>query len=696
MIPKECKRLAEVDFPIAVVSRHAATEKSVRYGHPSTMHLWWARRPLAACRAILMALLLPDPCDPNCPEDFKRRARNILPRARYKGPALDIDLRTELLRFIGDFANWDNSASAVFLEAARGLIKSAHGEESPLVVDPFAGGGSIPLEALRLGCDAFASDLNPVACLILKTMLEDIPRQGPVLADELRRVGVNIRKAAEKELAEFYPNDADGSKPIAYLWARTITCDSCGAEVPLVRSFWLSKKADRKQALRFSVTRKKGAATGLAFEVFEPKRDSDVPAGTVSRAKASCPSCNLVMSPDRVRMQLCEQRGGANVIFDQHGNRVGGARLLVVVTVRKGGEGREYRLGNAGDYRDVWEAEKHLKELTKTFTLPGRIAPIPDEPLPLMSGTFNVPLYGMTRWGDLFSARQLVVMLTLVKSVQNHQESNAASRIAALALSRYTDIFNALCRWESTKTQVRNLFTRQAIPMLWDFAEPNPLGGQAGDYAVTLETMARVIATVPDGCNVGQVQLSDARLLPLPADSCDVWFTDPPYYFAVPYADLSDFFFVWLRRCLAQDSSIRDPYDPENPLTPKARELCEMAHWDSVRYPEKDKAFFEHGMAEAFTKGRCTLKEDGIGAVVFAHKTTEGWEALLSGMVQGRWVITASWPIATELANRLRARDSAALATSVHLVCRPRAEDAPIGGLGRCSPRTAATSGRLD
>jgi putative DNA methylase len=248
MIPKECKRLAEVDFPIAVVSRHAAREKSIRHGHPSTLHLWWARRPLAACRAMLLGLLLPDPCDPHCPEEFKKQARDLFaakPELYMVGPT-DMDLRQALLKFIGDFANWDLSADGRYLSAARGLVKAAHPEEAPLVVDPFAGGGSIPLEALRLGCEAFASDLNPVACLILKVLLEDIPRHGPKLAEELRRVGKEVKAAAEKELAEFYPKDPDGARPIAYLWARTINCEApnCGAEIPLIRSFILRKKTN--------------------------------------------------------------------------------------------------------------------------------------------------------------------------------------------------------------------------------------------------------------------------------------------------------------------------------------------------------------------------------------------------------------------------------------------------------------------
>lgn len=266
-IPKECKRLAEVDFPIAVVSKHSAREKSIRHGHPSTLHLWWARRPLAACRAMLLALLWPDPCDPNCPREFKDKARKILAPLPGKVGTTDEDLRRALLRFIGDFADWDRSADPVYLDASRALVKAAHGDEAPLVVDPFAGGGSIPLEALRVGCETFASDLNPVACLILKVMLEDIPRHGPALADELRHVGAEIKAAAEKELAEFYPVDPDGARPIAYLWARTVRCEApnCGAEIPLMRSFWLCKKPNRKRALRYRVAHPSPSVTHKPF-----------------------------------------------------------------------------------------------------------------------------------------------------------------------------------------------------------------------------------------------------------------------------------------------------------------------------------------------------------------------------------------------------------------------------------------------
>ncbi|MBI4535551.1 MAG: DUF1156 domain-containing protein, partial [Ignavibacteriae bacterium] len=226
MIPKECKRLIEVDFPIAEVSKQSAREKSIRHGHPSTLHLWWARRPLAACRSVLLGLLLPDPCDEHCPNEFLTQSAELLAK-RYSGVFKSSEFKVQsdqpstlnfepstirelLLKFIAEFSNWDHSTSPLHLEIARGLVKAAHGDEPPLVVDPFAGGGSIPLEALRLGCDAFASDLNPVACLINKVLLEDIPRHGRELAGELRRVGAEIKKEAEKELVQYYPTDPDG------------------------------------------------------------------------------------------------------------------------------------------------------------------------------------------------------------------------------------------------------------------------------------------------------------------------------------------------------------------------------------------------------------------------------------------------------------------------------------------------------
>ena len=681
MIPNACRRLAEVDFPVAEVSRQAVREKSIRHGHPSTLHLWWARRPLAACRAVLMGLLLPDPCDPLCPEEFKQEARRLLARVRGVGEGNEA-LRRALLGFIADFSNWDNSANGAFLEVARGLVRAAYPEEAPLVVDPFAGGGSIPLEALRLGCEAFASDLNPVACLILKVLLEDIPRHGPQLAKELRRVGAEIRAQAERELADLYPRDPDGATPIAYLWARTVRCEApnCGAEIPLVRSFWLCKKANRRRALRYRV--EKGRPPRVQFEVFEPKRERDVPAGTVARAKARCLVCGTVLPPERVRAQLAAQRGGADVVFDERGRRTGGARLLAVVTLKPGEPGRHYRLPTERDYEAVRRAQERLAEVLAEWERSGRkgLCPVPDEPLPPIGALgFRVQRYGMLQWGDLFTARQKVALVTLARLVRELPASvpEAVRAAMALVVNRCADYNSANCRWVPRGEFIGNTFTRQALPIVWDFAEVDPASDSTGGLSGAVDWVVVVVKAWP-GSPGGQAQIGDATEHPLPDETAQVWFTDPPYYDAVPYADLSDFFFVWLKRTLPGHPLLRDPFDPVNRLTPKTAEIVQN---EAVRVNGlvKDRAFFENGIARAFREGRRVLQEDGIGAVVFAHKTTEGWEALLSGLIRAGWTVTASWPITTEMGSRLRARESAALAASVHLVLRPRPEEAGVG-----------------
>ena len=691
MIPRECKRLAEADFPIAEVSKHAAREKSIRHGHPSTLHLWWARRPLASSRAVLMTLLLPDPCDEHCPEAFKKKARQILlgmhGRPLGWGEAIETDagLRQIILKFIADFANWDLAANCTYLDVSRALVKAAHGEEPPLVVDPFAGGGSIPLEALRLGCEAFASDLNPVACLILKVMLEDIPRHGPELAEGLRKVGGEIKRQAEQELADFYPAGPDGATPIAYLWARTVRCEApnCGAEIPLMRSFWLCKKPKRKRALRHRVVRPRGASPRVEFEVFEPKSEKDMHGGTVTRAKATCVCCGAVLPPERVRPQLAAQRGGADAVFDEKGRRTGGARLTAVVTRKPGEKGRHYRLPTDADYAAVRKAQARVSEILAEWERGGKqgLCPVPNEPTPTKDTHRAVgsqlPLYNMTIFGDLFTARQKAALVGLLGGGLT-ASADTEKQLLALALTRAANAGCSLCRWNTIGEKLEGVYSRQALPMVWDFSEGNPFSGSTGGYDGALGWIASVASAWPRS-TTGQVQLADATDHPLPDQSAAVWFTDPPYYDAIPYSDLSDFFLVWLKRTMPDHPLLRDPFDPDNPLSPKSREAVQCEKVKDANGAPKNKEFYEGVMARAFSEGRRVLREDGVGSVVFAHKTTEGWEALLSGMFQGGWTLTGSWPIATEMGSRLNARETASLATSVHLICRPRPEDAPVG-----------------
>jgi adenine-specific DNA methylase len=390
------KRLIEVDLPIKRISTHARREKSIRHGHISTLHIWWARRPLAACRAVICAALWPDPADLLCPDSFRETARSLMRKwatdhlellgeesfnrfvSFQREPSKlddDQELRRALLDFIADFANWDNSTVQEYLDTSRSLTQAAHEAlggapgTRPLVVDPFAGGGSIPLEALRVGADAFASDLNPVAVLLNKVVLEYIPKYGQRLADEVRKWGEWIKKEAEKELAEFYPRDPDGATPIAYLWARTIQCEGpgCGAEVPLIRSLWLAKKANRSVALRLIPNQKEKR---VDFEIIERRNGEWVSQtnpqsairnpqfdGTVRRGSATCPCCGYTTPVASVRRQLKERRGGAT-----------DARLFCVVTTKPSEQGRFYRLPTLNDLGVVQKAAEELERRKNTHT----------------------------------------------------------------------------------------------------------------------------------------------------------------------------------------------------------------------------------------------------------------------------------------------------------------------------------------
>jgi len=685
------KRLIEVDLPIKRISAHARREKSIRHGHISTLHIWWARRPLAACRAVLCASLWPDPADSLCPEAFKTRARELMLDwaqnhqgllsgesfshfvAIQKNPALlddDEELRHAMLDFIADFANWDNSTNETYLQTTRDLTQTAHESlggmpgTRPLVVDPFAGGGAIPLEALRGGADAFASDLNPVAVLLNKVVLEYIPKHGEKLAEEVRKWGQWIKEQAEKELAEFYPKDSDGATPIAYLWARTIQCEGpgCGVEVPLMRSMWLAKKKSRSFAMHMIPN---PAEKRVDFEIVANPAASQVQDGTVRRGSATCPCCGYTTPVASVRTQLKAREGGA-----------ADARLFAVVTTKPGVQGRFYRLPAERDLDAARKAAEELDFRTQLHT--GDLSLVPDEPLPVMSGVFNAPIYGHNTWGSLFSPRQALALTTLVRLVRKAGErlraeadlglAEAVQTLLALALDKQADLGNALCAWEPIAQCPRHLFGRQAIGMVWDFAEGVPIESSSGGWVVQIDRAGKILDDIGNDWNYGHIEQASATHHPLPDDTAQGFFTDPPYYNAVPYADLSDFFYVWLKRTLGK---VHSGLFGES-LAPKDEECCEMAGWDSVRYPHKDGQWFEQKMAQAMTEGRRVLAPDGIGIVVFAHKSTSGWESQLQAMIDAGWVVTGSWPIDTEMGSRLRAMNSAALASSVHLVCRPR------------------------
>lgn len=706
------KRLIEVDLPIKRISFFARKEKDSRCGHIPRLHIYPAARPLAACRAVMCASLWPDPGDKNCPELFIKVAQeemtqwamkyiHLLSPESYrdfirlqKEPIINIDadlLRTLLLDFIADFSNFDNSSNINFIRTSRLLTKIAHESLGnpkgtiPVLVDPFAGGGAIPLEGLRVGAESYASDTNPLALLINRVILRYAPKFGDRLADEIDSWGKTVNQDAESELSKYYPNVSEGITPIAYLWARTILSEAPESEtypveVPLIRTMWLSKKGERT-ALRWvkdesgkvktevvEVLYANGNSTKVRrpiLEIFLPKSSAEVPKGTVSRNSATCPVSGYTTPASNVQKQLIERQGGA---LD--------ARLYCIVGVRSGRTGR------------VYSAPTHEQENAYQLALTDYISIkdktengldiFPKEYLPIMSGVFNAPLYGHSTWGSLFNARQLLALNIYIKLARNRiskaikddQEfGTALAAVLGIAIDRLADLNASLCVWQLSTPNTAHVFGRWALPMIMDYGEVNPLAGAGGSPESAVWRISAALREINKGIqSQGEVMFASADQHPLPDDSADIFFTDPPYYNAIPYADLSDFFYVWLKRTIGD--VFPDLFNTE--LTSKENEICEMSGWDPVRYSHKDKLFFEGKMTQATGHARRYLKPSGIGIVVFAHKTTTGWEAMLQSLIDAGWVITASWPIDTEMASRLRAKNSAALASSVHLVCRPR------------------------
>jgi len=701
------KRLIEVDLPIRRISAHSRREKSIRHGHISTLHIWWARRPLAACRAVICAALWPDPADSLCPPAFIEKARSEMlawttherqrvlsaeSRTRFEAARQNAgrfdnarELRCALLDFIADFANWDNSTVREYLDTSRALTQAAHEAlggapgTRPLVVDPFCGGGSIPLEALRVGADAFASDLNPIPVLLNKVVLEYIPKYGQRLADEVRKWGAWIKHEAEKELAEFYPKDDDGATPIAYLWARTIQCEGpgCGAEVPLIRSLWLAKKAKRSVALQL-VPNKKAKCVDFKIivkqrggwvnqddhdeRIADPKFD-----GNVKRGSATCSCCGYTTPVVRVREQLKLRRGGSR-----------DARLFCVVTTRSEEHGRFYRLPVANDAKANRKAAMELEQQTKQSS--GTTSLVPNEKLDVRGIRHTwAMIYGLDSWADYFTPRQALTLVTMTKLVCSAGERLAATddtelvapvqTCLAFLTDKMADKASSLCRWKASAEYMGgNTFGRQALPMLWDFCEASVLGKVTGDIASEVEWLEKVLRhfALSVGGD-GHSESASAAQHPLPSDSANAFITDPPYYDAVPYAFLSDFFYVWLRRNLVGQhtellSQLYVPKDPEI-VVDRMHALSNSTH---------DIAFYERELTKAFSEGRRVLRPDGVGTIVFASKTTASWEAILKAVVDAGWIITGSWPIDTEMETRVAAQGQARLASSVHLVCRPR------------------------
>ena len=714
------KRLIEVDLPIRSISAHAAEEKDSRKGHIPQLHIYPAARPAAACRAVLCASLWPDPADSTCPDGFRRAAREALlrfamavtkqPKAYTKfprfhwsrwsgGQAVDnsdwLDLRRALCDFLSDFSAWDAAIDPNFLVAARAISMSAHAElsgtpnrfVSTVVFDPFCGGGVIPLEALRVGSNAIASDINPVAILITKLVTQSVPRANNQISTRARAWTFEVQERVREKAQTLYPTPFAHQVPVAYVWARTVLSeapseDQVPVEIPMLRSMWLHRKPKNRSALRWIRTADGSVATKKVtaryadgsekivlqpqLEIFVPQSPKDVETGTAKRNAAVCPVTGYTTPARRVEHQLKARFGGAS-----------DARLVCVVEDTP--SGRQFRTPIPQDIVSTAVLENYLAQLADKGLV------VPDEPLHVMSGVLNAPIYGHNTWGSLFSTRQNAVLLTYCEAIRevvnrelcaDKEKGVECAAILGVLLDRLADLNASLCVWQLSTKNNAHVFGRWALPMITDFAEVNPLAGAGGSPESALRRLDRIVNYLSAGdYEAGEVFQRSAGSRWLPDDSVDLLFTDPPYYNAIPYADLMDFFYVWLRRSVGEAF----PELLSSATTPKDEELCELAGWDPDRYGEKDKTFFENGMTKAFGCARKAVKPDGLGVVVFAHKSTGGWEAMVNALIRAGWIVTASWPIDTEMASRLRARNSAVLASSIHLVCRPR--ENPDGSL---------------
>jgi putative DNA methylase len=663
------KKLIEVALPLEAINRESAREKSIRHGHPSTLHLWWARRPLAACRAVLFASLVDDPS--SHPDRFPTEEAQDAERQR-------------LFRIIERLVKWENSTNEeVLTEAREEILRSCDGRPPP-VLDPFCGGGSIPLEAQRLGLEAHASDLNPVAVLITKALIEIPPkfagrppvnpasRDNPLktwrgaqgLADDVRYYGRWMRDEAERRICHLYPkvrlpaeHGGGEATVIAWIWARTVPSPSPAWDgpMPLVRSFALSTKPGREVWAEPVVDRK---GRRIRFEI---RHGRGWPEGTVSRNGARCLASGTAVPLSYVR---AEGRAGRM-----------GAQLMAIVA--QGKRGRIY----------VAPDPEHVR-IAREVVSPEGVA---ETEMPAEALGFRVQNYGMTRHRDLFTARQLMALRTFSdlvlegrqQAVADGADEGYASGLATylgLASSRCADYWSAMTSWHSSGEFIRNTFPRQALPMVWDFTETNGFSSSTGNWWGAIDWISKAVDRLTARPSAA-VRQADAAIVRSP---CMMVSTDPPYYDNVPYADLSDFFYVWLRRSLFNDH----PSLFRTLLVPKAEEIVASP----TRFGGDKRAaerHFEEGLALSFGQMRAFQDSGYPLTIYYAFKQAEdreangqvastGWETMLQGLLQAAFMINGTWPIRSELGNRTRSQDSNALASSIVLVCRPRPATAGV------------------
>lgn len=679
------KKLIEVALPLEAINAEAAREKSIRHGHPSTLHLWWARRPLAAARAVIWSSLVDDPSAH--PELYPTEEAQNTERQRLFG-------------ILEKLVKWENSNDPEVLAAAKAEILHSTNNNPPALLDPFAGGGAIPLEAQRLGLEAHAHDLNPVAVMINKAMIEIPPRfagQAPVnpdsrtrldgatgwqgaqgLAADVQYCGEWMKREAFRRIGHLYPkvkvpHELGGGEAtvIAWIWARTVKCPNpaCGCEMPLVHSFILSKKKGKEAWIEPLF--ENGKTAYAVHREGKPALE-----GTINRKGAVCACCGSPVGYPHIRAESVADRMGAH--------------LMAVVA-----EGKNGRVYISPDDVQILAAQ-----VEKPIEYPeGQLAYYP--------GHLNTNVYGLNEFHKLFTNRQLTALTTFSSLVAEAQTKAEADAVAAgvindhIALSaggsgaraygeavgvylafvidKMTDYNSSICSWHNSGEKMRNTFGRQAIPMVWDYAEANPFCSSSGSYDNMLDWVVRCIEQLPAQGNAEVSQFdaqSDCGLRNIMVSS------DPPYYDNIGYADLSDFFYVWMRQ------SLKDTYPKlfRTMLVPKAEELV-ATPYRFEGSTEKARDFFEDGMLHTCQQIYQYAREDIPVTIYYAYKQSDtdedsktastGWETMLSAIIRAGFAITGTWPMRTEMANRSIASGTNALASSIVLVCRKRPAEAP-------------------
>ena len=649
------RRFIEEHLPIREISEESTKEKSIRFGHPSTLHIWWARRPLSASRTTIYASLIPSSDD-----------QKIIKNENF---------------FIKQLSKWENSQNIDLLNTARKKISEFN---KPLkILDPFSGGGSIPLESLRLGCETYATDYNPVSVILLKCLLEYpnkfnnltnpnlfLKNQKDIkLIKDFTKWAQWVLEETKNELTQFFPTEY-ASSPIGYIWANVIECPnpSCKSQIPLMNQYWLVNTPRKKISLCPVIENQK-----IIFKILDMTKQKNIDfspdKGTISHLVVNCPVCNTSISGVDLRSYFFNRK------FNQK----------IIAVVYPSNNGKKYRLANQTDEIIYTKTKEFLVQKTSQLSLKWKFNPIPDELIEEKSvEQKRLIAYGKKTWSDLFNTRQLLVAISLVEKIRSAYEkmieskfdpeyAKAITTYLAVCLDRLVDYNSTNTRWVARGEYVGNTFTRQAFPMVFDYFEVCPWSNYTGDWNSAMNWVIRVLenlSEIPE--NKVVVQQASATQLPYSDNYFDAIFTDPPYYDNINYAELSDFFYVWLKRCL------REIY-PElfvTNLVSKSQEI--VANPKRHESKEAAKSFFESKLTQSFKEINRVLKQSGIVIIVYAHKSTEGWETLINSLLNSGLVVTAAWPINTEMKVRFAAKENAALASSIYMIAK-KLEKEPIG-----------------